>query len=113
MLDLGIVDHWRSSLTIILASCAAIGLAGGFLLRLPAFIALCLLAIAVYAVFRAGTEGGWETTYHLILVGIALQIGYFVAIVIQASFRILSSSRPIRTNNESRRERGRDSHQQR
>jgi hypothetical protein len=82
------------------------------LLRLPAFTALCLFAIGIYAVFRAGTEGGWETIYHVVLVGIAFQIGYFVTIVIQTLFRILSRSRQLRTNNASRQKRKRDSHQQ-
>ena len=97
---------------IVLACCAAVGFAVGFALRLPAFITLSLLAVAVYAVFRAGIEGGWELTYHLVLVAIAFQIGYFIAIVTQTSSRILSRSKQLRTNNETRRNGGRDSHQQ-
>jgi ABC-type Fe3+-siderophore transport system permease subunit len=100
-------------LIIVLACCAAIGFAAGFILRLPAFIAMCLLAVAVYAVFRAGREGAFELTYHLLLVGIALQIGYFAAIVTQVLFGILSGSKQVRSNNESRLDQGPDSHQQR
>jgi hypothetical protein len=110
-LDLGTIDHWRGSLSIVFACCAAVGFAAGFVFRLPAFIVLCLLAVAGYAVFRAGIEGGWELTYHLVLVGIAFQIGYFVAIVAQTLFRNSSKSKQHRTNNGSHREQGRDSQQ--
>lgn len=101
-LGLGTIDHWRSSLIIVLACCAAVGFSAGFVLRLPAFIILCLVAIAVYAVFRAGIEGSWEFAYHIVLVGLAFQIGYFVAIVAQTVFRSMSRSK-LRPNNESRR----------
>jgi hypothetical protein len=111
-LSLGTIAHWRSSLIIVLACCAAAGFATGFVLRLPAFIILCLLTVAIYAVFRAGIEGGLELTYHLVLVGIAFQLGYFVAIVTQALLRSLSRSKRLRANNAPRRERERDSHQE-
>ena len=97
---------------IVLACCAAAGFATGFVLRLPAFIILCLLTVAIYAVFRAGIEGGWELAYHLVLVGLAFQIGYFVAIVTQTLLRNLSRSKRLRANNAPRRERERDSHQE-
>jgi len=99
-------------LIIVLACCAAVGFVTGFVLRLPAFITLCLLALAIYAVSRAGIEGGWELAYHLVLVGIAFQIGYFVAIVTQTLSRSRSRSKQLRTNNETRRKGGQDSHQQ-
>jgi uncharacterized membrane protein AbrB (regulator of aidB expression) len=105
-LGLHTIDHRRNSLIIILACCAVVGFVAGFVLRLPAFIALCLLALGVYAVFKAGIEGGWELTYHIVLVGISFQVGYFVAIVTQTLFRGLPRSRRLRTNKESHRERG-------
>lgn len=67
---------------IILACFAAAGFASGFVLRLPAFA--CLLAVAGYAVFSDGTAGVLELTYHLVSAGLALQIGYFVAIVFRS-----------------------------
>jgi hypothetical protein len=69
---------------IILACFAAAGFASGFVLRLPAFAMLCLLAVAGYAVFSDGTAGVLELTYHLVSAGLALQIGYFVAIVFRS-----------------------------
>jgi hypothetical protein len=99
-------------LIIILACCAVVGFMAGLVLRLPAFTILCLLAMAGYAVFRAGIEGGWQITYQVVLIGIALQIGYFVAIVTQTVFRSLSRSKQLRIANDARRDRERDSHQQ-
>jgi hypothetical protein len=83
-------------LIIVLVCCVAVGFAAGFVLRLPAFIALSLLAMVGCAVFRAGMENGLELAYHIVLVGIALQIGYFVAIVTQTIFR----SRQLRRDND-------------
>ena len=80
---------------IILACFVVVGFAAGFVLRLPAFTLLCLFAIVGYAVFRAGMEGGWQITYHVVLAGIALQIGYFVAIVTQTMFRSWSKGNQI------------------
>ena len=111
-LSLDTIPHWRSGLIIVLASCAAVGFAAGFVLRLPAFIILGLLAVAIYAVFRAGMEGGLALAYHLVLIGLAFQIGYFVAIVTQTLFCSLSRSKRLRADRESRRERKRDSHQE-
>ena len=99
-------------MTIILACSAVVGFVAGLVLRLPAFTILCLLAIVGYAVFRAGIESGWQITYHVVLVGIALQIGYFVAIVTQTVLRSSSRSKQVRTTNDARRDRERDSHQQ-
>jgi hypothetical protein len=105
-------DHRRNSLTIILACSAVVGFVAGLVLRLPAFTILCLLAIVGYAVFRAGIESGWQITYHVVLVGIALQIGYFVAIVTRTVLRSSSRSKQVRTTNDARRDRERDSRQQ-
>jgi uncharacterized membrane protein AbrB (regulator of aidB expression) len=99
-------------LIVILACCVVVGFAAGFVLRLPAFTLLCLFAIVGYAVFRAGMESGWQITYHVVLAGIALQIGYFVSIVTQTVFRSSSRSKQLRTTNDARRDRERDLHQQ-
>jgi hypothetical protein len=99
-------------LIIILACCAVVGFMAGLVLRLPAFTILCLLAVAGYAVFRTGIESGWQITYQVVLIGIALQIGYFVAIVTQTVFRSLSRSKQLRTTKGARCDRERDSHQQ-
>jgi hypothetical protein len=97
-------------LIIVLIFCAAVGFAVGFVLRLPAFITLSLLAIVGYAVFRAGMESGWQITYHIVLVGLTLQIGYFAAIVTQTLLRSSSMSKQLPTGNGSRRERGKIRH---
>jgi hypothetical protein len=99
-------------LIIILACCAVVGFMAGLVLRVPAFTILCLLAVAGYAVFRAGVEGGWQITYQVVLIGIALQIGYFVAVVAQTVFRSLSRRKQLRITNDAGMDRERDSHQQ-
>jgi hypothetical protein len=98
---------------IILACFAALGFAAGFVLRLPVFAALLLLAVVGYAVFSASPEGALRLAYHAVLVGIACQIGYFVAIVAQAMFRSWSKGNQIRTNSWPRRNVSRDSHEER
>ncbi len=68
---------------IVLACFAIAGLAAGFVLRLPAFAILWFLAVVGYAVFGDRVGDVLRLTYHVLFVGIALQIGYFLAIVIQ------------------------------
>jgi hypothetical protein len=98
---------------IILACFVVLGFAAGFVLRLPAFAALLLLAVVGYAVFSASLEGALRLTYHAVLVGIACQIGYFVAIVAQTTFRSWSKGNQIRANSSPRSEVSHDSHEER
>ncbi len=103
------IDSWRSSVIIAFAFFLVVGLAAGFILRLPAFAIFWFLVVAAYAVFRHGVGGAVELTYHVLFVGIALQIGYFLAIVIQA-LRPSGTTIALRSN---RKNAGGDSNQER
>ncbi len=96
---------------IMLACFTALGFAAGFVLRLPVFTILLLLAVLGYAVFSASTEDALRLAYHAMLLGIACQIGYFVAIVAQAVFRRWSRGHQTRTNSSSRRNVSWNSHE--
>jgi hypothetical protein len=98
---------------ILLACFATLGFAAGFVLRLPAFAALLLLAVVGYAVFNASLEGALLLAYHAVLVGIAGQVGYFVAVVAQAVFRNRSKASHVLTKSASRKNVSRDPHQER
>jgi hypothetical protein len=98
---------------ILLACFAALGFAAGFALRLPAFAALLLLAVVGYAVFSASVEGVLVLAYHAVVVGIAGQIGYFVAIVAQAALRSRSKANHVRTHGTPRGNVNEDPHEER
>jgi hypothetical protein len=64
-----------------LACFVAIGLVLGFLVPLSAFVLLSLLALATYIAFTSGfSELG--PVYDAIFAWIALQVGYFLAVLI-------------------------------
>lgn len=98
---------------IMLACFTALGFAAGFVLRLPVFTVLLLLAVVGYAVFSASIEGAFRLAYNSVLLGIACQIGYFVAIVAQAACRSWSKGHQIRTNSSSPRIVSRNSNEER
>jgi hypothetical protein len=64
-----------------LACFVAIGLVLGFLVPLSAFILLSLLALATYLAFTSGFSGSGPL-YDAIFAWIALQVGYFLAVLI-------------------------------
>ena len=57
------------------------GVVFGFLMPLRGFAAFSLLVLVVYAVFASGFSG-LGRAYDVIFAGIALQVGYFIAVLI-------------------------------
>jgi hypothetical protein len=64
-----------------LACFVAIGLVLGFLIPLSAFILLSFLALATYIALTTGFSG-LGPVYDAIFAWIALQVGYFLAVLI-------------------------------
>jgi heme exporter protein D len=61
----------------------AIGAVFGFLAPLPAFAAFSIVALITYAVFTTGFSG-LGRFYDVVFAAVALQVGYFLAILIHS-----------------------------
>jgi hypothetical protein len=61
----------------------AIGAVFGFLAPLPAFAAFSIAALVAYAVFTTGFSG-LGRFYDVVFAAIALQVGYFLAVLIHS-----------------------------
>jgi hypothetical protein len=66
-----------------IACFVAIGVVFGFLAPLPLFAAFSIAALIAYAVFTTGFSR-FGRFYDVIFAGVALQVGYFLAVMIHA-----------------------------
>ena len=61
----------------------AIGVVFGFLAPLPLFAAFSIAALIAYAVFATGLSG-FGRLYDVVFAAVALQVGYFLAVLIHS-----------------------------
>jgi hypothetical protein len=66
-----------------IACFVAIGVVFGFLAPLPLFAAFSIAALIAYAVFTTGFSG-LGRFYDVVFAAIALQVGYFLAVLIHS-----------------------------
>jgi hypothetical protein len=85
---------FRTRLMLSLACFVAVGLVLGFLMPLRAFALFSLFALAAYAALTVGFSG-LGSAYDAIFAWIALQVGYFLAVLIYvARPRLLEPADP-------------------
>jgi hypothetical protein len=80
------------------------GIVFGFLMPLWSFATFSLVVLVVYAVFATGFSG-LGRVYSIIFAGIALQVGYFLAVLIYVACPRLLESADAETTVESKVER--------
>lgn len=73
----------------------------GFLMPLWSFATFSLVVLVVYAGFTTGFSG-LGRIYSAFLAGIALQVGYFIAALIQVAWQRLSGSAGAETTSKSK-----------
>lgn len=78
----------------ILAGFVAVGALLGIAVPLPAFAILLLIISIAYAVLGGGNPGWAQRLFDLILAAVALQVGYFLAVLVRTLIR--SKSRASR-----------------
>ena len=76
----------------ILAGSVAVGALLGIAVPLPAFAILLLIISIAYAVLGGGNPGWAQRIYDLILAAVALQVGYFLAILARTLVRSTSTA---------------------
>jgi hypothetical protein len=88
----------------------AIGAVFGFLAPLPAFAAFSIVALIAYAVFTTGFSG-LGRFYDVVFAAVALQVGYFLAVLHSVSQRKRAEiGTPARTQSEHERDSNTTSH---
>jgi hypothetical protein len=76
----------------ILAGFVAVGALLGIAVPLPAFAILLVIISVAYAVL-GGDDPGWvQRLYDFILAAVALQVGYFLAILVRTLVRSTSTA---------------------
>lgn len=84
----------------ILAGFVAVGALLGIAVPLPAFAILLVIISIAYAVL-GGDDPGWaQRIYDLILAAVALQVGYFLAILARTLVRSTSTATRARDTRE-------------
>ena len=84
----------------ILAGLVAVGALLGIAVPLPAFAILLMIISVAYAVL-GGDDPGWaQRLYDLILAAVALEVGYFLAILARTLIRSTSTATRVRDTRE-------------
>jgi hypothetical protein len=72
---------------------AALGIGLGSVLRFPAFALLMIISLAMFAIVRMTQSVGVAIVYELLIAAIAMQSGYFLAVLARISVRHIRQRR--------------------